>query len=129
MVFPSSTISRDAGEPRITVDWQLKCWLKKRDSEKRRVLSTQLGPRQTKDGVVFSYYDPLAKDVQLAGDFSDWKPMGQLMVHKKNKHIWTGTVLSNQAPTSINSLWMENGRLIPAIQTWLPPLWAHGIQR
>jgi chromosome partitioning protein len=59
---------------------------------KTKGLPTQLGPRQTKDGVVFSYYDPLAKDVQLAGDFSDWKPMGQLMVHKKNNHVWIGTV-------------------------------------
>jgi hypothetical protein len=48
-----------------------------------------LGPRQTKDGVIFSYCDPLAKDVQLAGDFSDWKPMDKLMVHKKDKHLWT----------------------------------------
>ena len=56
------------------------------------VSSVQLGPRQTKEGVVFSYYDPLAKDVQLAGDFSDWKPTDTLTVTKKNKHIWTGTL-------------------------------------
>ena len=42
--------------------------------------------------MVFSYYDPLATDVQLVGDFSDWKPLGQPMVHKENKHIWIGTV-------------------------------------
>ena len=59
---------------------------------KTKASSTQLGPRQTKDGVVFSYYDPLATDVQLAGDFSDWKPVGQLMVHHEKKHIWIGTV-------------------------------------
>ncbi|MDX1779143.1 MAG: glycogen-binding domain-containing protein, partial [Thermodesulfobacteriota bacterium] len=56
------------------------------------VSSVQLGPRQTNEGVVFSYYDPLAKDVQLAGDFSDWKPTDTLTVTKKNKHIWTGTL-------------------------------------
>jgi chromosome partitioning protein len=56
------------------------------------VSSVQLGPRQTKEGVVFSYYDPLAKDVQLAGDFSNWKPTDTLTVTKKNKHIWTGTL-------------------------------------
>ena len=55
---------------------------------KRKVSSAQAGPRQTKDGVVFSYYDPHATDVQLAGDFSDWKPLGHLMVHKKNNNIW-----------------------------------------
>jgi chromosome partitioning protein len=56
------------------------------------VSSVQLGPHQTNEGVVFSYYDPLAKDVQLAGDFSGWKPTATLTVTKKNKHIWTGTV-------------------------------------
>jgi len=56
------------------------------------VLSAQLGPRQTTEGVIFSYYDPLAKDVQLAGDFTDWKPTDALTVNKKNRHIWTGTV-------------------------------------
>ena len=58
----------------------------------RTVASVQLGPRQTKEGVIFNYYDPLAKDVQLAGDFSDWKPTDTLAVNKKNKHIWTGTI-------------------------------------
>ncbi len=29
--------------------------------------------QQTEQGVIFTYYDPAARDVQIAGDFSDWK--------------------------------------------------------
>lgn len=54
--------------------------------------SVQLGPRQVKEGVVFSYYDPVAKSVQLVGDFSKWKPLEDLMVQQKENKIWKGMV-------------------------------------
>lgn len=54
--------------------------------------SVQLGPRQVKEGVVFSYYDPIAKSVQLVGDFSKWKPVEDLMVQEKENKIWKGII-------------------------------------
>ncbi|KPJ58717.1 MAG: hypothetical protein AMJ42_02730, partial [Deltaproteobacteria bacterium DG_8] len=52
----------------------------------------QLGPQQTKEGVLFRYYDPTAQNVQLAGDFSDWKPVENIMIQQKEKRTWKGTV-------------------------------------
>jgi len=49
------------------------------------------GPRQTKEGVLFSYYDPSARDVQLVGDFTDWEPL-HTMTQDQGKHIWTGII-------------------------------------
>ena len=62
-------------------------------SEKRRLgklkIPVQLGPIQTKEGVLFSYYDPSARDVLLVGDFSDWEPLENCMIQEQGKHIWT----------------------------------------
>ena len=54
--------------------------------------SVQLGPRQVKEGVAFSYYDPIAKSVQLVGDFSKWEPLEDLMVQEKENKIWKGII-------------------------------------
>ena len=54
--------------------------------------SCTAGPRQTKEGVLFSYYDPSARDVQIVGDFSGWEPLENSMVHDQGKHIWTGKI-------------------------------------
>ena len=66
-------------------------------SEERRLdkvksPSIQLGPRQTEEGVLFSYYDPVAKSVQLVGDFSSWKPVKDIMVQEKANKVWKGIV-------------------------------------
>ncbi len=45
-------------------------------------------PQQTDQGVVFTYYDPAARDVQIAGDFSDWKPLGSPPVRKGKEGVW-----------------------------------------
>ena len=50
------------------------------------------GPRQTKEGVLFSYFDPSARDVQLVGDFSDWEPLHNSMTQDQGKHIWSGII-------------------------------------
>jgi len=56
---------------------------------KDRSVSYEAGPRQTKEGVLFSYYDPSARDVRLVGDFTDWEPLENSMVQEDGKHIWT----------------------------------------
>lgn len=55
---------------------------------KGKAASAELGPQQTKQGVIFSYYDPAARDVQIAGDFSDWKPLNSLPVKQGNEGVW-----------------------------------------
>ena len=55
-------------------------------------LSYTAGPRQTKEGVLFSYYNPSARDVRIVGDFSDWEPLENSMVQEQGKHIWTGKI-------------------------------------
>jgi len=55
-------------------------------------VSHAAGPRQTKEGVLFSFYDPSARDVCLVGDFSDWEPLENSMVQEQGKHIWTGKI-------------------------------------
>ncbi len=63
-------------------------------AEEKRIgkikMSVQLGPTQTKEGVVFSYYDPVAQNVHLAGDFSNWQPVEDIMVQKEGNNIWKG---------------------------------------
>jgi chromosome partitioning protein len=59
---------------------------------KDKSASYSVGPRQTKEGVLFSYYDPSARDVQLVGDFSDWEPLQNSMIQDQGKHIWTGVI-------------------------------------
>ena len=56
---------------------------------KESSVSYKTGPRQTKEGVLFSYYDPSARDVRLVGDFSDWEPLENSMIQEQGKHIWT----------------------------------------
>lgn len=55
---------------------------------KVKTASSVLGPRQTEQGVIFTYYDPVARDVQLAGDFSDWKPVRSLTIQDGKERIW-----------------------------------------
>ena len=63
--------------------------------EEKRVgkikIPVQLGPKQTKEGVSFNYYDPVAQNVQLVGDFSNWEPVEDVMVQEKGNNIWKGT--------------------------------------
>ncbi len=64
-------------------------------AEEKRIgkirIPVQLGPQQTEEGVVFSYYDPVAQNVQLVGDFSNWEPVKNIMVQKEGNNIWKGT--------------------------------------
>jgi len=55
-------------------------------------IPVQLGPKQTKEGVLFRYYDPVARNVQLVGDFSNWEPIENIMVQEKENKIWEGTL-------------------------------------
>jgi len=63
-------------------------------AEEKRIgkikMAAQLGPQQTKEGVVFSYYDPVAQNVQLVGDFSNWEPVEDVMVQKEGNNLWKG---------------------------------------
>lgn len=63
-------------------------------AEEKRIgkieMSVQLGPKQTKEGVIFSYYDPVAQNVQLVGNFSNWKPVDDIMVQEKGNNLWKG---------------------------------------
>jgi chromosome partitioning protein len=52
----------------------------------------QLGPKQANKGIIFRYYDPFAKEVQIAGDFSNWEPVKNIMVQQKKSKIWKGTM-------------------------------------
>jgi len=65
-------------------------------SEERKLdmvkVPVQLGPHQTKKGVLFNYYDPVAHRVQLAGDFSNWKPIENVMIQQKEDKTWKVTV-------------------------------------
>ena len=62
---------------------------------KTKTASYVLGPRQTEDGVLFSYYDPVAREVQLAGDFSDWKPVSNVLIQEDQERIWKCVVSLN----------------------------------
>jgi chromosome partitioning protein len=65
-------------------------------SEERKLdkirIPVKLGPKQIDEGVLLRYYDPIAQDVQVAGDFSNWKPVGNIMIKQKGNKIWKGTV-------------------------------------
>lgn len=53
-----------------------------------RAADHALGPRQTDHGVIFAYYDPAARNVQIAGDFSDWKPLSHPPVRRGKEGVW-----------------------------------------
>lgn len=57
-----------------------------------RKTSLQLGPQQIDEGVLFRFYDPVAQNVRIAGDFSNWKPVENIMVQQKGNKVWKGTV-------------------------------------
>ena len=63
-------------------------------AEEKRIgkikIPVQLGPKQAKEGVIFSYYDPIAHNVQLVGDFSNWEPVEDVMVQEKGNNLWKG---------------------------------------
>jgi len=65
-------------------------------AEEKRVgkikIPVQLGPQQTKEGLLFRYYDPVARNVQVAGDFSNWEPIENIMVQEKENKIWKGII-------------------------------------
>ncbi len=56
--------------------------------EKLKAADNASGPQLTDQGVVFTYYDPVARDVQIAGDFSDWKPLSNPPVRRGNEGVW-----------------------------------------
>lgn len=68
------------------------CSAEKRVQKFQSASSRAAGPRQTKEGVLFSYYDPSARDVKLVGDFSDWQPLENTMIRDQGKSIWTGVI-------------------------------------
>ena len=51
----------------------------------------QLGPRQIGDEVIFTYRDPAAEDVRIAGDFSNWEPV-DAMVQRQDRETWQGVI-------------------------------------
>ena len=55
-------------------------------------IPVQLGPQQVDNGVLLRYYDPIAQDAQIAGDFSDWKPVENIMIQQKENRTWKGTI-------------------------------------
>lgn len=55
-------------------------------------IPVRLGPQQIDEGALLRYYDPEAKNVQVAGDFSNWEPIENVMVQQKGDKIWKGTV-------------------------------------
>ncbi len=65
-------------------------------AEEKRVSVTRtpvrLGPQQIEKGVVLRYYDPQAREVKIAGDFSGWVPIDNIMIQQKGEKIWRGTV-------------------------------------
>jgi len=79
------------GRCRGAVDYQDLAGEVMADEKKRARVKAEshvLGPQQTEQGVIFSYYDPVARDVQIAGDFSDWKPLSSLPVKQGKEHVW-----------------------------------------
>ena len=64
-------------------------------AEEKRIgkikIPVKLGPKQTKEGVIFNYYDPVAQNVQLVGDYSNWEPVEDIMVQEKGNNLWKGT--------------------------------------
>jgi len=55
-------------------------------------MPSQLGPRKEKGEIIFKYYDPNAREVQIAGDFTDWKPVKDLMSVQKGNKLWSGAL-------------------------------------
>ena len=51
----------------------------------------QLGPRRIGDDVVFTYRDPVAEEVQIAGDFSNWEPV-ENVIQRQDHDIWQGAL-------------------------------------
>ena len=51
----------------------------------------QLGPRRIGDDVVFTYRDPVAAEVQIAGDFSNWEPV-ENVIQRQDYEIWQGAI-------------------------------------
>jgi 1,4-alpha-glucan branching enzyme len=47
------------------------------------------GPEVVGGGVVFRYYDPKAKRVNLVGDFNNWSPRADAMVDENGDGEWT----------------------------------------
>ena len=52
----------------------------------------QLGPRRIGNEVVFTYRDPFAEKVQIAGDFSNWEPIDDVMVLRQDRVTWEGSL-------------------------------------
>jgi chromosome partitioning protein len=65
--------------------------------EKQKELATEriamrLCPQQVGDGVLLRYYDPSAREVKIAGDFSNWQPVDDIMIQQKGDKVWKGTI-------------------------------------
>ena len=54
--------------------------------------TVRLSPKKIDEGIMFRYYGPTAKEVEIAGDFSHWEPIKDLMVQQKENKIWKGTI-------------------------------------
>lgn len=51
-------------------------------------LDNFLAPRRVGSGVLFSVYDPKAKEVFLAGDFNNWSPKEDFMYDSDGNGLW-----------------------------------------
>ena len=56
-----------------------------------RAVQGQAGPLQANGTVVFTYYNPDAKAVELAGDFNDWVASQEAKLETKKKGLWAKT--------------------------------------
>ena len=50
----------------------------------------RLGPQQAGGQVTFRYYDPDAREVRIAGDFSNWEALEDLMILQEDDKVWEG---------------------------------------
>lgn len=51
-------------------------------------LDNFLTPRRVGSGVLFSFYDPKAKQVYLTGDFNNWSPSNDFMYDSDGNGLW-----------------------------------------
>jgi hypothetical protein len=60
-------------------------------SDVRRV-AAQIGPQLMGEETIFTYRDPSASEVQLAGDFSNWEPVEGVMTRQAGDDTWWGSL-------------------------------------
>ncbi len=64
------------------------------EETKSEVIRTtrRLGPRQIGNEILFTYCDAAATVVQIAGDFSNWQPVEDVMLQRRDHETWQGSL-------------------------------------